>query len=56
MDDYIKIAVIENTIEVQLIDSILGEKKFRTELDHFMILHTMDCFSFKKGGENYMLR
>jgi hypothetical protein len=45
MDDYIKITVLENTIEAQLIHSILSEKN---------IPHRIRLFQFQKGwGELY---
>jgi hypothetical protein len=35
MDDYIKIMVLENTIEAQLIDSILSEKNIPHRIRSF---------------------
>ena len=35
MDDYIKITVLENTIEAQLIDSILSEKNIPHRIRSF---------------------
>ena len=54
MDDYIKITVLENTIEAQLIDSILGEKNIPHRIRSFHDTAYDGLFQFHKGwGELY---
>jgi hypothetical protein len=54
MDDYIKITVIENTIEAQLIDSVLSEKKIPHRMRSFHDTAYDGLFQFQKGwGELY---
>ena len=54
MDDYIKITVLENTIEAQLIDSILSEKNIPHRIRSFHDTAYDGLFQFHKGwGELY---
>jgi hypothetical protein len=54
MDDYIKITVLENTIEAQLIDSILSEKNIPHRIRSFHDTAYDGLFQFQKGwGELY---
>ena len=54
MDDYIKITVLENTIEAQLIDSILTEKNIPHRIRSFHDTAYDGLFQFHKGwGELY---
>jgi len=54
MDDYIKITVLENTIEAQLIESILREKKIPHRVRSFHDTAYDGLFQFQKGwGELY---
>ena len=49
MDDYIKITVLENTIEAQLIDSILSEKNIPHRIRSFHDTAYDGLFQFLKG-------
>jgi len=49
MDDYIKITVLENTIEAQLIDSILSEKNIPHRIRSFHDTAYDGLFQFQKG-------
>ena len=49
MDDYIKITVLENTIEAQLIDSILSEKNIPYRIRSFHDTAYDGLFQFQKG-------
>jgi hypothetical protein len=54
MDDYIKITVLENTIDAQLIDSILTEKNIPHRIRSFHDTAYDGLFQFQKGwGELY---
>jgi len=54
MDEYIKITVLENTIEAQLIDSILSEKNIPHRIRSFHDTAYDGLFQFHKGwGELY---
>ena len=54
MDDYIKIAALENTIEAQLIGSILSEKNIPHRIRSFHDTAYDGLFQFQKGwGELY---
>ena len=54
MDDYIKIAALENTIEAQLIGSILSEKNMPHRIRSFHDTAYDGLFQFQKGwGELY---
>ena len=54
MEDYIKITVLENTIEAQLIDSILSEKNIPHRIRSFHDTAYDGLFQFQKGwGELY---
>ena len=54
MDDYIKITVLENTLEAQLIDSILSEKNIPHRIRSFHDTAYDGLFQFLKGwGELY---
>ena len=54
MEDYIKITVLENTIEAQLIDSILSEKNIPHRIRSFHDTAYDGLFQFHKGwGELY---
>ena len=54
MDDYIKITVLENTIEAQLINSILSEKNIPHRIRSFHDTAYDGLFQFQKGwGELY---
>jgi hypothetical protein len=54
MADYIKISVLENTIEAQLIDSILNEKNIPHRMRSFHDTAYDGLFQFQKGwGELY---
>jgi hypothetical protein len=54
MDDYIKITVLENSIEAQLIDSILSEKNIPHRIRSFHDTAYDELFQFQKGwGELY---
>ena len=54
MDEYIKITVLENTIEAQLIESILDEKKIPHRIRSFHDTAYDGLFQFQKGwGELY---
>jgi len=49
MEDYIKITVLENTIEAQLIDSILSEKNIPHRIRSFHDTAYDGLFQFQKG-------
>ena len=49
MDDYIKITVLENTIEAQLIESILTEKNIPHRIRSFHDTAYDGLFQFQKG-------
>ena len=49
MEDYIKITVLENTIEAQLIDSILSEKNIPHRIRSFHDTAYDGLFQFHKG-------
>ena len=49
MDDYIKITVLENTIEAQLIDSILSEKNIPHRIRSFHDTAYDGLYQFQKG-------
>jgi hypothetical protein len=54
MDDYIKITGLENSIEAQLIESILSEKKIPYRIRSFHDTAYDGLFQFQKGwGELY---
>ena len=54
MEDYIKIAALENTIEAQLIGSILSEKNIPHRIRSFHDTAYDGLFQFQKGwGELY---
>ena len=54
MDDYIKITGLENSIEAQLIESILSEKKIPHRIRSFHDTAYDGLFQFQKGwGELY---
>jgi hypothetical protein len=54
MADYIKITVLENTIEAQLIESILSEKNIPHRIRSFHDTAYDGLFQFQKGwGELY---
>jgi hypothetical protein len=54
MADYIKITVLENTVEAQLIDSILSEKNIPHRTRSFHDTAYDGLFQFQKGwGELY---
>ena len=54
MDKYIKITVLENTIEAQLIESILSEKNIPHRIRSFHDTAYDGLFQFQKGwGEPF---
>ena len=54
MDDYIKITVLENTVEAQLVESILSEKNIPHRIRSFHDTAYDGLFQFQKGwGELY---